>query len=447
MSRFAGVGLRARVALALVCMAVLAVGTATVLANIGLPSRVNEAAEARLERQATHLAAVAAMFYEADGRWTDEHVRAVTHLAKANDLRVEVRDADGTALAGSIAHNRFVARAAIVVDGGAVGSLAAAPAGTGLLTAEESHLRHSLDRLHLAAGGISIVAALALGFVFAQGLAGPLRRIRVGAERMAGGDLTARVEPVGGPELAAVAAALNQLAESLVREEQLRKQGVGDLAHELRTPVNGLLGRVEAAQDGVLDPAANLAAMHAEILRLTQLLDDLSRLADAERPGLLLEKKDLDLAAVAGAAVERWRPRFVDREVSLEPELAPAPVSGDEARLAQVVDNLLANALRYTRVGGHVVVQTGVEGEAAALSVSDDGVGIATDDLPHVFKRFWRSEKSRSRETGGAGIGLAIVSELVRAHDGRVDAESRLGAGSTFRIALPVRALRGAAKV
>ena len=213
---------------------------------------------------------------------------------------------------------------------------------------------------------------------------------------------------------------------------------VADLAHELRTPVSALLSRIEAAQDGVLaDDAANLAAMHAETLRLARLLDDLARLAEAERPGMLVEKRVVDLAEVGGREADSWSALFATKDVEFSTELEPVAVQGDPDRLGQVVSNLLSNALRYTQTGHRVVLRVRPEQGRAVLEVSDTGAGIAPEDLKHVFKRFWRGEKSRSRTTGGAGIGLAIVHELVRAHDGRIDVESRPGAGSTFRVSLP----------
>jgi signal transduction histidine kinase len=430
-------GLQTRLAVALVAMAVIAVGTSTVFANLGLPSRVNEAAGARLQREATHLAAVSAAFYREDGRWTAEHVVAVRHLAAMSGVRVTI--ARARARTSPPTDGTRHASAPVIVDGEQVGTLTAQPAGDGLLTPEEEHLRHSLDRLHLAAAGLSVLAALALAVVLAQGLAAPLRRIRRGAERIATGELGTRVSTTGGPEVAAVAGALNGLAETLAREEELRKESVADLAHELRTPVNGLLGRIEAAQDGILEPTANLAAMHLEAVRLARLLDDLARLADAARPGLLLDKTDVDLGEVVDRAVTSWRPRFDARGIGLVARIEGTVVSGDRDRLAQVVDNLLSNALRYTE-RGTVTVRVQPIGEEAILEVADTGIGIAADDLPHVFDRFWRGEKSRSRSTGGAGIGLAIVAELVRAHGGRVEAASDPGRGTTFRVLVPARA-------
>ena len=196
------------------------------------------------------------------------------------------------------------------------------------------------------------------------------------------------------------------------------------------------MARIEAAQDGVLTGPENLAAMHDEALRLTRLLHDISRLADAEQPGLLLEKHALDLAEIVRASAASFEPLFVEAGVALKIEARPVWVEGNSTRLDQVVSNLLSNALRYTPANGSVTVRVQRVGQDAVLEVRDTGIGIAAEDLRHIFTRFWRADPSRSAATGGTGIGLAIVRELVRAHDGRIDVESIVGEGSTFRVTL-----------
>jgi two-component system sensor histidine kinase BaeS len=255
---------------------------------------------------------------------------------------------------------------------------------------------------------------------------------------MGTGQLATRVRETGDEEVRAVAHALNALASTLQHEEEMRKANVADLAHELRTPLMGVLARIEAAQDGVLaDNAANLAAMHDEALRLGRLLDDLAALADAERPGMLLTLERVDLADVAAAQIRASAGDFAEKGIALTSDLQRALVAGDRGRLEQVAANLLSNALRYTDAGGTVHVVVKQDDSAAILEVSDTGIGIAAEDLPKVFARFWRGEKSRSRATGGAGIGLSIVQELVRAHGGQVEVESVAGKGSTCRSRIP----------
>ena len=431
------IGLRARLAIALVGVAVLAVGLATLLANLGLSPLVSDAARSRLQSSADHMAQIVGAVYGNEGGWTPGARRTILHLAELDGLEVEVETADGQRF-GQRRTGVDLARASVVVDGQRIGEVQVALSATGLLTPAEEHLQHSLDRLHLLAAVASVGVALIVAFFLANTLSGPLRRIRATAERIEQGELDARVELAGDPELRAVGHALNRLAETLDHEERLRKQSVADLSHELRTPVHGLLSRIEAAQDGVLDDEqTNLAAMHTEAVRLARLLEDLSRLAEAERPGLLVEKRFVDLGDVARASAATFAPRFTETGIGFLSSISPAVVSGDADRLGQITDNLLSNALRYTEPGGEVRLRVRRDQDLAVLEVADTGIGIAPEDLQNIYMRFWRGEKSRSRATGGTGVGLTIVHELVRAHEGRIDVESRPGAGSTFRVSFP----------
>jgi two-component system, OmpR family, sensor histidine kinase BaeS len=437
MSRIGRLGLRARLAIALVGVAALAIGVATVLGDVGLKPRLNDAAHARLHRAAEHFGDVAAVVYAESGSW-ERAKPTLRHLAALDDLHAQV-SVNGRVVVITDPLAKVRAEAPVSLGKRRLATITISPASGQLLTPEERQLRHSLDRLHIISGVAAIAAALVIAFLLAQTLTRPLRRLRQTAERMEHGELAARVEPGGPAELAALGRALNRLSETLEHEEEIRKANVADLAHELRTPVNALLSRIEAAQDGLLAGPDNLEAMHSEALRLTRLLDDLARLADAERPGLLLDKRPVDLAVVAQRVADSFAPRFEDSGVALLVETEPVEVSGDEGRLEQIVVNLVSNAWRYTDAG-EVNLRVAREGDEAVVEVEDTGVGIAPEDLRYVFTRFWRGDRSRSRETGGAGIGLAIVRELVRAHDGRIDVDSTPGKGSTFRVTLPLSA-------
>ena len=444
MSRIGRLSLRARLVLALVGVALLAVALAALLSSLGLDSRLNDAAHARLQRSATHAAGLAAAVYQDAGGWTPSASSELAHLAALDGIRLAVRLPGGRLQPIGAAPEGATAQAPIRAGGRQLGTVVIAAAGGTLLSPEDQHLRHSLDRLHLAAGAAAAFAALLIALLLAETLSRPLRRIRSAAERLERGDLNARADPGGAPELRSTGRALNRLAETLEHAEELRKASVADLAHELRTPVNGLLQRIEAAQDEVLPLPENLTAMHDEALRLTRLLDDLSRLAEAEQPGLLLDKQPLDLAQVAQAVADSFAPQFAEAGIAFASRLEPAVVAGDPGRLEQIAANLLSNALRYTEAGGSVdLIVHPLAGEAV-LEVADTGIGIAPDDLRHIYTRFWRGDRSRSRATGGTGIGLAIVHELVRAHDGRIDIDSTPGHGTRFRITLPASQPRSA---
>jgi two-component system sensor histidine kinase BaeS len=430
-------GLRARLAIALVAVAVLAVGLAALIASLGIGPRINQAARSRLADSATHSADLVATVYQESGGWTSTAQTELTHLAALEGVRLAVSVSGAGVVVVGPSPTGSTASAPVVVGGRQIGTVTVSTADGALLTPEEQALEGSLDQLHLIAAAAAAFAALVVGLVLAEALSRPLRRIRATAERLERGDLEARVTLASEPEVRAVGGALNRLAETLEREEELRKASVADLAHELRTPVSGLLTRIEAAQDGVLPLPANLVAMHDEADRLTRLVDDLARLADAERPGLLLDKQPVDLAEVASGLAESFAPRFAQAGIAFATTCESVWVSGDPGRLEQIVTNLLANARQYTEPGGEVRLDVRREGKWAVLEVSDTGVGIAGDDLRHIFTRFWRADRSRSRSKGGAGLGLAIVRELVRAHDGRIDVDSTLGQGSRFRVALP----------
>lgn len=428
-------GLRAQLAIALCAVAIIAVGLATLFANHGVGPRLNDAAQARLDRSAGHMAEVAAAVFAAEGSWTDGAAATLRHLAALDELGLVIHRPDGSEAVIRPLRGPMSGEERVIVDGEIVGSIRVSPQDGSLLTPEEAHLQHSLDRLHLVAAIASVVVALVIALLFAETLSRPLRRIRRTAEEIEHGNLDVRVAPGGDAEIRAVGHALNRLAETLGHEEELRKQSVTDLAHELRTPVHGLLSRIEAAQDGVMgDQASNLAAMHAEAIRLARLLDDLSRLAEAERPGLLVKMQEIDLADVARAAAATFAPRFAEAGIEFVASTVSVTVTGDPDRLGQIADNLLSNALRYTERGGWVNVGVYPDGSLAVLEVSDSGIGIASDDLKHIYKRFWRGERSRSRASGGTGIGLAIVNELVYAHEGHIQVDSEPGRGSRFRV-------------
>lgn len=442
MTRFPRLGLRARLVIALVGVALLAADMATIYSNLSLNSRVTSAAQARLARSAMHFGGVAGVVFQDNGGWTQVAITTLRHLAEMDDLAVSITGDAGQAVL-RVPPSRPVepgasATAPVMASGEEIAQVTVSQSSGRLLTSEEMQLRHELNRMHLIAGVSSAAVALAVALYLALTLSRPLRQIRAGAEAMEAGDLEARLTETGDDEIRAITRALNSLAGTLQHEEELRKESVADLSHELRTPVMGLLARIEAAQDGMLDDeSANLAAMHDEAMRLSLLLEDLSRLADAERPGLLLKREPIDLAAVAAAQRDLFADRFADKQVALGAELRPAVVDGDRMRLEQIIVNLLSNALRYTDAGGSVQLNVRRCAGDAILEVDDTGIGIPAEDLPRVFTRFWRGEKSRSRGKGGAGIGLSIVQELVRAHGGRIAVESTPGAGSVFRVVIP----------
>src|SRR4051794_1363593 len=300
-----------------------------------------------------------------------------------------------------------------------------------LLAEEDDFIDARLSTVRWRGVGLALGFALITAGLVSITLVRPLRRLTTATDRMGSGDLDVRADVGGGAELALLGSAFNRLAATLRREDDLRRATAADIAHELRTPVTGILARIEAAQDGVMsDPQANLAAMHEEALRLARLIEDVGQLAEAEKPAMLVAKAGVDLAAAVKGRADAAPHFFRAQGIAFSRGLIAAPVHADASRLEQVVDNLLSNALRYTDAGGAVRLAIRRGRDDAALEISDTGMGISPEDQPKVFERFWRSDRSRSRATGGPGIGLAVGREIVEGHHRRAEGERSLGRGA-----------------
>jgi two-component system sensor histidine kinase BaeS len=432
-----------RLAVTMGTITIAAVALSMTLVDHSLDGRLNRLGAAHVQSSANRNAAVAAARYGPRG-WSSRSLAELVERAHTAGFDITVTDVAGrplTATGTGGRPHRWSAAAPIVVGRRTVGELQLRPIRGDIFGAESRALRHQLHGLLEICAGLALGLAMLAAALIAATLVRPLHRLTEAAERMRRGDLSARARVHGGAEIEQLADAFNELASTLAREDESRRAAAADIAHELRTPVAGIVSRIEAAQDGVMaDGAANLEAMHAEALRLAHLIDDVGKLAEAERPDLLIAHADLDLADTCALRAAAYEGFFAAKDITFETRIGAAPMHGDARRLEQVVDNLLSNALRYTDPGGRVEldVSRGVAG--CVVEVRDTGIGIATEDLPHVFDRFWRSDRSRSRATGGSGIGLAVVRELVRAHRGRVELRSELGCGTVARVVLPARA-------
>jgi signal transduction histidine kinase len=286
----------------------------------------------------------------------------------------------------------------------------------------------------LAAVALSLVLSLALS----RRILGPVEAITAAARRMEAGDLAQRVRVTSSDEIGDLARAFNAMADAVARSESLRRALVTDVAHELRTPLTNLRCQIEAVQDGLQEAdAATLRSLHEETLLLARLVGDLQDLALAESGQLPLHPAPVRLADAVDAALAAIRPIAAARGIVLQVDVpAPLCVDADRERLAQVLSNLLANALTHTPEGGTIRVSGRASAGQAVVEVADSGEGIAPEHLPHVFDRFYRCDPSRARTTGGAGLGLAVVRQLVEAHGGQVSVASEPGAGARFTFTL-----------
>ncbi len=287
------------------------------------------------------------------------------------------------------------------------------------------------------------VVAVVLSFVFSRSVIAPLRRMEAASQRIAEGRYDERVQVTGSDELAQLAMRFNRMAEKLEQVESMRRQLIGDVSHELRTPLTAIKGSMEGLIDGVLPAdAATFEQIHAEADRLNRLVDDLQELSRVEAGATPLDLKPLDIAGVLKTVNKRLGHQFAARNVALHVEPAPdlPPALADEDRTLQVVTSLAGNALQYTPDGGSVWISAQRSGGDVQVSVRDTGIGIPLEHQAHIFDRFYRVDKSRSRQAGGgSGIGLTIARALVEAQGGRLWVASEgEGRGSTFLFTLPI---------
>lgn len=269
----------------------------------------------------------------------------------------------------------------------------------------------------------------------------PLIQIEEITQKLAAGHLEERVPASEIPELNRLAASFNRMAAELEGVEQRRRDLVSDLTHELRTPLTIVEGYLEGLSDGTIDPDPEIYQRLArETRRLRRLVNDLQELSKMEAGYLPIDAKPMDLRPLLTALVRRFSEQFViEDSPSLRLDCPPTLplVLADAERVEQILVNLLSNALRYT-AQGTIILKTEVEGQQLWIAVQDTGEGISPEDLPHVFERFWRADRSRDRNSGGTGIGLAICRRLVELQGGTIEATSELGKGSTFRFSLPL---------
>jgi signal transduction histidine kinase len=284
------------------------------------------------------------------------------------------------------------------------------------------------------------ILTVVIGLLLTRRMVLPLAEVTAAAKEVADGDLSARVRVEGPDDLKILSDSFNQMADALERNDRERRDMLADIAHELRTPLTVLRGRLEGILDGVY-PADQEHVVPAleETYLLERLVDDLRLLTLAESRQLQFEKKELDLNDLSRHVISLFQAQAEENKIQLElegNEVHPQALL-DPQRTEQVIGNLISNALRYVPEGGRVWIDVRRDGDTASISVNDNGPGVPEEELPHIFNRFWRSDKSRTRTSGGAGLGLAIARQLVEAQGGKIAAANLPGGGLQVRCEFP----------
>ncbi len=456
-----------RLTLAFAIVAVIGIGVAAFLADQSVNSEFRSFI-ARNEADAQNSSLVSALvkFYEEHQNWqgVDAVITSTMPPPRPNsappnqppdrfnprppllvadaDKRVVFDSGQGPRRLGEILHSPEIDSATTLQSNNqTIGYLLFTPGPIGNLLPPEQAFIDQVRRSLMLAAFIASVIGVMVGLAFSRTLTRPLDRLASAARAIAAKDLTQRVEPGGTIEVANVAHAFNDMAASLQKSEELRRNLVADVAHELRTPLSVMQGSLTAQLDGVFPlDLSETAKLYDETRLLSRLVDDLRELAQVEAGQLQLNVGAIDLRRVIESTVAAFAGAASEKPVTLSVAVpADVPlVTADSERVAQVLRVLLSNALRHTSANGTITSAAVVLADQVEVSVRDTGEGIHANELPYVFDRFWRGDKSRARESGGSGLGLAIAKQLIEAQGGSIGVESTIGQGSRFWFRLPI---------
>lgn len=441
-----------RLAAAFAGVGIAAASLTAILVNLAFGGRFTTYLDAQQRIKEQQLVAILADSYAQSGEWDTTDLRSLSPLAFMDGGSLRLLDTSGGTvwapspdqLLGQMAemHRQMMGggvlgperRLPISVDGREIGTAIVRLPATGLLPQDVS-FRASVNRLLLYGGLAAGFLALLLGAVLARRATAPARELAQAARAFASGDRGRRVAYDTPDEFGEMACAFNAMGDAVEEEDRLRRDFAAEVAHEVRTPLAILRSQVEAIQDGVVEPDAPIvASLHEETLRLTRLMGDLETLGSAEAAGFSLSPQRIELRPLLEESIRGFETRFQEEGVMLLSNLRDVAADVDANRIRQVVSNLLSNALKFTPSGGSAEVDLGTADGQAEITVADTGPGISSEDLPHVFDRFFRGHGVRA---SGSGIGLTVVRELVEAHGGSVEVTSAWGAGTAFTVRLP----------
>lgn len=364
-----------------------------------------------------------------------------------------IANRDNSALLGLKLSNKVLKQGrSITVDGKVVGTLLMVDRLPSYNLAEQQFIDRTKRAYVVAFYGAIVVAAI-LGFLLAWRFTKRINSLTFAAAKLSQGDLLQQVKIEGGDEVSELGKAFNNMSKELQKSNNLRKQMTADIAHDLRTPITVVSGYIESMRDGDLAPTPErLNVIHAEIRHLEQLVGDLRLLSQSDAGELKLNLQSLDPAELLMQAARVFENEALLKKVRLvvEADAGECKIQGDEGRILQVLENLLANALQYTPEGGEVRLHGSLHkvqnSDKYLIEVQDNGKGIPAEELPLIFERFHRADKSRHTDQNQSGLGLAIVRALVSAHGGEVSADSEPGKGTRFKIELPIDSGRSSAE-
>lgn len=456
--------LRSKLSLSYVLVALVCVLLISILMNNFLEKQFQDYIIKNQERKSNEIVQLISRQFREKGTWDDMVIENIGVNALEQGMIVKVRNSAGETVWDATVHNNGMCMQMIehmsrnmmsynpnwqggymenthpvVSDFKNVGTVQIGYYGPYYFNDTDLAFISALNNVLLVVGGISLLLALLTGTLMAKRLSQPISRVITTARMISKGYYDARVaEKSSTKEIGQLTDTVNDLAETLGKQEVLRKRLTGDVAHELRTPLATLQSHLEAMIDGIWAADADrLKSCHEEVIRINGLVGELERLAHYESEKLVLNRTRFDASELIRQILKSYEIEFLNKNIKIEFIGKEEILLGDRDKISQALINLVSNAAKYTPEGGQVQLGVSGDGCEVTISVRDNGAGIPEEDIPFIFERFYRADKSRNRMTGGSGIGLTIAKSLIEAHKGRVTVQSKVGEGTEFRVIIP----------
>lgn len=457
--------LRSALAIRFALLVLVAISLISIVSNIMISREFEEYVKAQQELEATEIAQnISSQYSVANGGWNIDYIHGMGMYALEDGFIIKLYDKDESILWDAEHHDmtlcheimqsitvlmqkerpgfdgNFVTRRYDLKQSGTmVGYLDISYYSPYYMNENAFQFITALNRILVAVGSVSLIGAVIMGVLLANSIVKPISKVVKITQKISEGDFDTRFqEDIRAKELHELAHAVNQMAESLEEQETIRKRLTSDVAHELRTPVANISSYMEMMTDGIVAPTPErLQKCYDELQRLSGLIDDLERLRQVENENLVLDKSNVDLRELAQTVMENFELKLREKHLTGQVTGDSAIVPIDRDRMQQVITNLVSNAIKYSNDGDTVRVAIEDTEDSGMIHVEDSGIGMPQEDLKRIFERFYRTDQSRNRKTGGAGIGLTIAKTIVQAHKGTISAESEEGKGSRFTVVLP----------
>ena len=458
--------LKTRLSLSYVMVAAVIVFLISILTNIYVEKHFKEYVKQNQELKNREIVTTLAGQYRGEDNWNLEAIEAIGVSYLENGIIIRVVDINGKTIWDAKVHNngkcqRIIEHMASNAGGrpgqsgsgyvevpyslnyklDKVGVVNIGTYGPNYMNEHDQAFINALNAVLIGVGVFSLLLALILGAIMAKRLSSSISRVISTARSISKGYYSERISGKSSTtEINQLTTTVNNLAESLEKQEVLRKRLTGDVAHELRTPIATLQSHMEAMIDGIWAPnTERLKSCHEEIVRISKMVGDLEKLTKYESENLILDKELFDVSELTFRLVQNFEGEFLNKGLKIDFIGESSEIYADKDKISQVIVNLISNALKYTPEGGAVEVGIEPSGNVIKIIVKDNGPGIPEEDLPFIFERFYRADKSRNRLTGGSGIGLTISKAIVIAHGGTIEVQSGSGSGTVFTVSIPAR--------